>query len=64
MSEFVSELLLLEADSSGTGTVWEPRGKGTSAVGSRYQATTGEVTAGWKRHSVCFFVEYELAIVV
>jgi hypothetical protein len=26
----------------------------TSAVESRYQTTTGEDTAGWKRLSVCF----------
>jgi hypothetical protein len=31
------ELLLLEAGSWGTGTVREPRVRGTSAVGSRYQ---------------------------
>jgi hypothetical protein len=42
------ELLLLEAASWGTGTVREPRGRGTSTVGSRYQATTGEDTADWK----------------
>jgi hypothetical protein len=36
------ELLLLEADSWGTGLVREPRVRGTSVVGSRYQTTTGE----------------------
>jgi hypothetical protein len=36
------ELLLLEAGSSGKGAVGELRGRGTSAVGSRYQATTVE----------------------
>jgi hypothetical protein len=39
------ELLLLEAGGWGTGIVREPQGKGTSAVGSRYQTTTGEDTA-------------------
>jgi hypothetical protein len=39
------ELLLLEAGSRGTGIVQEPRVRGTSAFGSRYQATTGEETA-------------------
>jgi hypothetical protein len=38
------ELLLLEAVSRGTGIVREPRERGTSAVGSLYQATTGEDT--------------------
>jgi hypothetical protein len=32
------ELLLLWAGSWGQGTVWETRGRGTSTVGSRYQA--------------------------
>jgi hypothetical protein len=36
------ELLLWEADSWATGIVREPRGRGTSSVGSRYQATTSE----------------------
>jgi hypothetical protein len=40
--------LLLEAGSWGTGTVREPSSRGTSAVGSRYQATTGEDTADWE----------------
>jgi hypothetical protein len=39
------ELLLLEAGSSGTGTVREPRVRGRSAVRSRYQSTTDEDTA-------------------
>jgi hypothetical protein len=42
------ELLLLEDGSWGTGIVREPRVRGTSAVGSRYQATTGEDTADWE----------------
>jgi hypothetical protein len=33
------EPLLLEAGSCGTGMVREPKGRGTSAVGKRYQAT-------------------------
>jgi hypothetical protein len=36
------ELLLLEAGSWGTGIVREPRGRGTSAVGSRYRASAKE----------------------
>jgi hypothetical protein len=47
------ELLLLEAGSRGTGIFREHGVRGTSAVGSHYQATTGEDTAGWKRLSVC-----------
>jgi hypothetical protein len=39
------ELLLLEAGSWGMGIVREPRGRGKSCVGSRYQATTGVKTA-------------------
>jgi hypothetical protein len=39
------ELLLLEAGSSGTRPVQEPRGRGTSAIGSHYQYT-GEGIAG------------------
>jgi hypothetical protein len=46
------ELLLLEAANWGTGTVGEPRGRTTFAVGSRYQKT-GEDTAGWEDLSVC-----------
>jgi hypothetical protein len=42
------ELLLLEVGSWGTGTVREHWGKGTPAVGSCYQATTGEDTADWE----------------
>jgi hypothetical protein len=42
------ELLWLEADGWGTGIVREPRVRGTSAVGSRYQATAREDTADWK----------------
>jgi hypothetical protein len=42
------ELLLWEAGSWGQGTVRETRGRGTSAVGSRHRATTGEDTADWK----------------
>jgi hypothetical protein len=38
------ELLLLEAGSWGTGILRKPRIRGTSAVGSRYQATADEVT--------------------
>jgi hypothetical protein len=45
------ELLLLEAGSWGTGTFWEPRGRGTFAVGSHYQKA-GEDTAGWLYLSV------------
>jgi hypothetical protein len=41
------ELLVLEAGSWGKGIVREPR-SGTSAVGSRYQSTTGEDTADWE----------------
>jgi hypothetical protein len=41
------ELLLLEADSWGMGTVWKPRGRGTSDSGSHYQKT-GEDTADWE----------------
>jgi hypothetical protein len=37
--------LLLEADSRGTGIVRKLTVKGTSAVGSRYEATTGKDTA-------------------
>jgi hypothetical protein len=46
------ELLLLEAGSRGTEIVRESRVRGTSAVRSRYQATTGEDTAH-KILSVC-----------
>jgi hypothetical protein len=42
------ELLLLEGGSWGTGIVPEPIVKGTSAIGSRYQATTGKNTAHWE----------------
>jgi hypothetical protein len=42
------ELSLLEAGSWGTGIFREPRGRGTSAIESRYRATTGEDTADWK----------------
>jgi hypothetical protein len=42
-----SERLLLEDGSRGTGIVWEPRIRGTSAVGSSYQTTIGEDTADW-----------------
>jgi hypothetical protein len=42
------ELLPLEAGSWGTGIVWEPRVRETSAIGSRYQKTYGEDTADWK----------------
>jgi hypothetical protein len=41
------ELLLLEAGSWGTGIVWEPGVRGTSAVGDRDQAMTHEDTADW-----------------
>jgi hypothetical protein len=46
------ELLLLEAGSWGTRTIREPRGRGTSAVGSRYQKTVAD-KAGWEDLSVC-----------
>jgi hypothetical protein len=46
------ELLLLEAGNLVTVTIWETKGRGTSAVGSRYQKT-GEDTAGWEGLSVC-----------
>jgi hypothetical protein len=42
------EPLLSEAGTWGTGIVREPRVRGTSAVGSRYQATTCEDTADWE----------------
>jgi hypothetical protein len=42
------ELLLWEAGSWGTGTVQEHRARGKSAVGNRFQATTGENTADWE----------------
>jgi hypothetical protein len=42
------EQLLLQSGSWGTGIVLEPRVKGTSTVGNRYQATTGEGTADWE----------------
>jgi hypothetical protein len=45
---FSHELLLLGAGSWGTGIVWEPRGRGTSPVGSHYQTMTGEDTADWE----------------
>jgi hypothetical protein len=43
-SSVVVELLLLEAGTCDTGIVREPRGRGTSAVRSHYQGTTGEDT--------------------
>jgi hypothetical protein len=54
MSEFVKGLLrfspceplLLEAGSSRSGIIREPRVSGTSAVESRYQSTTGKDTSG------------------
>jgi hypothetical protein len=42
-----SELLLWEAGRC-TGTVREPRVRGTSAFGSRYRARANEDTAGWE----------------
>jgi hypothetical protein len=42
------QLLLLEAGSWGTGIVREPRVRGTSSLGSRYQTTTGEGAADWR----------------
>jgi hypothetical protein len=39
------ELLLLEVGTRSSEIVREPRVRGTSAVGSRYQRTTGEDTA-------------------
>jgi hypothetical protein len=50
--KLVSEWIMLAAGSWGTGTVREPRGRGTSPVGSRYQKT-GEDTADWEGLSVC-----------
>jgi hypothetical protein len=47
------ELLLLEAGRWGTGIVREPGVKWTSAVISRYQATTGEDTADRRLISYC-----------
>jgi hypothetical protein len=45
-SRTVSESQFVKSYCSwGTGTVREPRERGTSAVGSRYQATTGENTS-------------------
>jgi hypothetical protein len=46
------ELFLLEAGGWDMGIVQEPRVRGMSATESRYQATTGEDTAGWKKLSV------------
>jgi hypothetical protein len=42
------ELMLLEAGSWCTGIVREPRIRGMSAVGSRYQKMTGEDTGDWE----------------
>jgi hypothetical protein len=42
------ELLLWEAGSWGLVIVRETRGRGAFAVGSRYQATSGEDTADWE----------------
>jgi hypothetical protein len=42
------ELLLLEAGSWGTGTIWEPSIRGRSTIGSCYQATTDEDKADWE----------------
>jgi hypothetical protein len=39
------ELFLLEAGRRSTGIIREPRVRGTSAVGSRYQVTIGEERA-------------------
>jgi hypothetical protein len=47
------ELLLLEAGSWSTERVRETRVRGTSAVGSRYQATTGEDTADRRISTGC-----------
>jgi hypothetical protein len=41
------KLLLWVAGSWGTGTVREPRWRGTPGIGSRYQTTTGEDTTDW-----------------
>jgi hypothetical protein len=46
------ELLLLDANSWSTGTVREPRGRVTSAVGIRYQKS-GEDSTDWEDLSVC-----------
>jgi hypothetical protein len=48
VSQRTAAVRSLWAGSWGTGIVWEPRVSGTSAVGVRYQATTGEETADWK----------------
>jgi hypothetical protein len=56
VSEWARELLqfsrcvplLLDAGSWGTGTFREPRVRGKSAVGSRYQTTTGDDKADWQ----------------
>jgi hypothetical protein len=56
VSEWVTGLLRLSscdpllwaAGSWGTGIVREPRGRGTSAVGSRHAAATGEDTTNWE----------------
>jgi hypothetical protein len=42
------QLLLLDACRRGTGIIREPRLRGSSAVESRYQTTTGEDTADWR----------------
>jgi hypothetical protein len=42
------ELLLLEVGSWGMGIVREPTERGSSAVGSRYQATTSEDREDWE----------------
>jgi hypothetical protein len=44
----VCELFLLESGSWGTVMVQEPKVRGMSTIGSRYQTTTGEDTADWK----------------
>jgi hypothetical protein len=49
------EVLLLESGSWETGTVREPRGRGTSAFESRYQATTVK-TWLWTLVNVCVIV--------
>jgi hypothetical protein len=58
------ELLLLEAGSCDTGSVWEPRVRGKSTIRSRYQATISEATADWEDlvHAVVICRVYELEI--
>jgi hypothetical protein len=52
------ELLLWEAVNR-PGTFREPRGRGMSAVGSRYQATSSEILTDWE-DLLCPIVVYEI----